>query len=339
METQWAENRAKLPHDFIRRSIGRAFDNLYSTGERDKFRTRIERTPAGGSEIYLSHRGAVEVYSDVQRTQTVWQPRPSDQQLEAEMLSRIMVKLGAKEEQAKAAAATAVAAPEAPVAAPAGPPARRPAGGVAAGRRRFRPCLAPRRSGARPQRLHGRRPRPLAGPVLRPLCRPGAPRPPGARLLRQAAQLRPPRWRRDRRSGALPRQRQVRGPVVDRRLGARRQGRSGERRYRQAHRQTAGRRVEVTAAGAAPARPSPDALLQPGQRQRRQCAGGRGGQRRHHHPAAGRLRLLAARTRRPAGARRPRREPARRGLHHPRARRPCRRRASRWPGASGCRSG
>ncbi|MDP1893085.1 MAG: outer membrane protein assembly factor BamC, partial [Hydrogenophaga sp.] len=43
METDWAENRAKLPQDIIRRTIGKVFENLYSTGERDKFRTRLER--------------------------------------------------------------------------------------------------------------------------------------------------------------------------------------------------------------------------------------------------------------------------------------------------------
>ena len=112
METEWAENRAKVPLDFIRSTIGRAFDNLYSTGERDRFRTRVERA-SGSSEIYISHRGLVEVYSDTQKTQTIWQPRPSDPQLEAEFLSRLMVKLGAKEEQAKAAVATTAAAPAA----------------------------------------------------------------------------------------------------------------------------------------------------------------------------------------------------------------------------------
>ena len=111
METQWAENRAKLPQDIIRRTVGRALDALYSTGERDKFRMRVERTPAG-SEVYITHRGMVEVYADTLKTQTIWEPRPADPQLEAEMLSRLMVKLGVKEETAKAAVVqTAVAAP------------------------------------------------------------------------------------------------------------------------------------------------------------------------------------------------------------------------------------
>ncbi len=106
METEWAENRAKLPQDIIRATVGRVFDSLYSTGERDKFRTRVERTPSG-TEVYITHRGMVEVYSDQLKEQTVWQPRAADPQLEAEFLSRLMVKLGAKEEVAKVAVAAA----------------------------------------------------------------------------------------------------------------------------------------------------------------------------------------------------------------------------------------
>lgn len=104
METEWAENRAKLPQDIIRQTIGRVFDSVYSTGERDKFRTRVERT-AKGTEVYISHRGMVEVFSNSQKDSTIWQPRPADPQLEAEFLQRLMVKLGAKEEAAKATTA------------------------------------------------------------------------------------------------------------------------------------------------------------------------------------------------------------------------------------------
>lgn len=105
METDWAENRAKLPQDFIRRTIGKVFENLYSTGERDKFRTRLERNAAGGTELYISHRGMQEVYTSTQKDQTVWQPRPADMELEAEFLRRLMVKLGMSEAQAQAATA------------------------------------------------------------------------------------------------------------------------------------------------------------------------------------------------------------------------------------------
>jgi outer membrane protein assembly factor BamC len=110
METDWAENRAKIPQDLIRRSIGRVLDTLYDTGERDRFRMRLERT-AAGSEIFLSHRGMVEVFVNPNRSeqaQTIWTPRPNDPQLEAEFLSRMMVKLGAKEEAARTMAASPV---------------------------------------------------------------------------------------------------------------------------------------------------------------------------------------------------------------------------------------
>ncbi|MFN3957764.1 MAG: outer membrane protein assembly factor BamC [Tepidimonas ignava] len=105
LETDWAENRAKIPQDIIRATIGKLFDNLYSTGERDKFRTRVERNERGGSDIFISHRGMVEVYSNERKDNTVWQPRPADPELEAEFLRRLMVKLGVTQEQAKAAVA------------------------------------------------------------------------------------------------------------------------------------------------------------------------------------------------------------------------------------------
>ena len=115
METDWAENRAKLPQDFIRSTIGRLFENLYSTGERDRFRTRLERTANGGTEIYISHRGMVEVYSSKDKDQTVWQPRPADVELETEFLRRLMVKLGVAEAQAQAVTASAPVQPAARV--------------------------------------------------------------------------------------------------------------------------------------------------------------------------------------------------------------------------------
>ena len=119
METNWNENRAKLPQDIIRSTIGKVFDGLYSTGERDMYRSRIERMPAGGSEIFISHKGMQEVYVTSQRDQTSWQNRPNDPMLEAEMLSRLMLKLGAKDEDAKAAllAANAPKTATSPVAA------------------------------------------------------------------------------------------------------------------------------------------------------------------------------------------------------------------------------
>ncbi|HEY0064385.1 MAG TPA: outer membrane protein assembly factor BamC [Telluria sp.] len=110
METEWAENRAKIPQDLIRRSIGKVFDSLYGTGERDKFRTRIERNAAGGTEIYISHRGAEEVLTGPQKEQATWTVRPNDPELEAIFLSKLMARLSgvAEPKAAEAAATTAV---------------------------------------------------------------------------------------------------------------------------------------------------------------------------------------------------------------------------------------
>ncbi len=101
METDWAENRAKIPMDFIRRNLGKLIDSLYSTGERDKFRTRLERTASGETEIYISHRGATEELVGSNNDTTVWTARPSDPELEAEFLSRVMVRLGADKQHSQ----------------------------------------------------------------------------------------------------------------------------------------------------------------------------------------------------------------------------------------------
>ncbi len=100
METDWAENRAKIPQDGVRKLLGKVIDGLYSTAERDKFRTRIEKT-TDGTEIYISHRGMIEVYSSEGKNNTVWQPRPVDPELEAEMLRRLMLRFGVENAKAQ----------------------------------------------------------------------------------------------------------------------------------------------------------------------------------------------------------------------------------------------
>jgi outer membrane protein assembly factor BamC len=112
METDWAENRAKLDAGPIRNFFGRVLDSLYSTGERDKFRTRLERgVQPGTTEIYISHRGMEEVYMSAQApdgTQsTMWQPRPPDPNLEAEMLGRLMTRFGVESQRAQKEVASA----------------------------------------------------------------------------------------------------------------------------------------------------------------------------------------------------------------------------------------
>ena len=122
LETDWAENRAKIPQGGLRSLIGKVFDNLYSSGEQDMYRTRLERSKDGNStEIYVSHYGKEEVLSADQST-TKWQSRPNDPGLEATMLQLLMAKLGGSADAAapsaqgaaaeKASADSGVAAPK-----------------------------------------------------------------------------------------------------------------------------------------------------------------------------------------------------------------------------------
>jgi len=112
METEWNENRGKIPQDFVRNTLGKVFDSIYSTGERDKFRTRLERLPDGSTEIYISHRGAEEVVTGSQKESTVWTARANDPGLEAQFLARLMTRLGGNEDaESKTAVASAVVQP------------------------------------------------------------------------------------------------------------------------------------------------------------------------------------------------------------------------------------
>jgi len=109
LETEWTENRGDIPQDVIRRTLGKVADFLWSASTRDKFRTRLERSTDGGTEIFISHRGAEEVS---QGDDFVWQFRPNDPELEAEMLTRLMVYLGINEKQAEQQIAQAQAKPQ-----------------------------------------------------------------------------------------------------------------------------------------------------------------------------------------------------------------------------------
>jgi outer membrane protein assembly factor BamC len=112
METAWYENRDKLPNDLLRNTLGKLFDNLWDTGLRDKYRTRLERDSAGGTNIYIAQQGMAEVFTDREKSNVAWRPRPNDPEAEAAMLSRLMLRLGAKEADAKMlASATPATAP------------------------------------------------------------------------------------------------------------------------------------------------------------------------------------------------------------------------------------
>jgi outer membrane protein assembly factor BamC len=103
LETDWNENRADIPQGVIRRVLGKALDTLYSSATRDKYRVRLEHgTDPATTEIFLTHRGVEEVYTGSSvDSPTTWKPRDPDPELEAEMVKRLMVFLGADTQQAK----------------------------------------------------------------------------------------------------------------------------------------------------------------------------------------------------------------------------------------------
>ena len=105
METDWAENRAKIAQDWIRSTIGGALDSIYNTGERDKYKTRLEVSKPGETEVYITQRGAIEkctTDSTGNCISTIWTARPNDPELEAAFLARLMERLGMTQEMAKA---------------------------------------------------------------------------------------------------------------------------------------------------------------------------------------------------------------------------------------------
>jgi outer membrane protein assembly factor BamC len=108
METDWAEKRVKVPDTWVRSQLSRMLNSLYSTAERDKFRTRLE-TDGKVTEVFVSHRGMVEELTGPQKETSVWVPRASDPELEAEFLRRIMLKF-APEQVASAAPGAGAAA-------------------------------------------------------------------------------------------------------------------------------------------------------------------------------------------------------------------------------------
>lgn len=108
METEWHEDREKIPDDFVRRTVGRVLDKMWSTPRRDKFRTRLEKgAEPDTTEIFVSNRAVEEVYTNANQDTTKWVPLPADREQEAEMLSRLLLKIGGPDTRVASAAKTA----------------------------------------------------------------------------------------------------------------------------------------------------------------------------------------------------------------------------------------
>jgi outer membrane protein assembly factor BamC len=106
LETDWAENRAKIGGGVITDTLSKIAPLLVTSPERDKYRTRLERLGNDKTEVFLSHEGMALVAStsgevDQRRAKPKWQYRARDPNLEAEMLYRMAVAFGVPSESSE----------------------------------------------------------------------------------------------------------------------------------------------------------------------------------------------------------------------------------------------
>ncbi|MBB1628913.1 outer membrane protein assembly factor BamC [Achromobacter sp. UMC71] len=113
IETDWAENRAKIPESWLRQALGAVLESAWDSGEREKFRTRVERVN-GHTEVYVSHRQMLEKRVGGDGSQVQWQNGKEDPGLNAAMLARMMVYLGSDVDNARKLVQQAEAAPQKP---------------------------------------------------------------------------------------------------------------------------------------------------------------------------------------------------------------------------------
>jgi len=108
METDWAENRADVPKDFLQQFSSKYLSFGNDTYKRDKFRSRIERGAEPGTvEIFISHRGAAQVPTKLSQgagEDWNWTLLPPNPELEAEFLERLMIAFGTPAPKAAEAA-------------------------------------------------------------------------------------------------------------------------------------------------------------------------------------------------------------------------------------------
>jgi len=99
LETDWLANKVGLPTSFI----GSFIDNLFSSSEiMDKYRIRIEwDAEKKVSRVFINHQGLREIADEeednISVVTTKWVPRPTEPELEVEMLMRFMAFRGLSE--------------------------------------------------------------------------------------------------------------------------------------------------------------------------------------------------------------------------------------------------
>ncbi|VFR33581.1 Outer membrane protein NlpB, lipoprotein component of the protein assembly complex (forms a complex with YaeT, YfiO, and YfgL); Lipoprotein-34 precursor [plant metagenome] len=114
IQTEWTENRAKVPEGWIRSALGSIIDQAWDSGERERFRTRIERVD-GRTEVYVSHEQMLEKrIGGYDSAQVAWEHGKEDPGLNAAMLARMLVFLGTDVERARTLVAQAESQPQRP---------------------------------------------------------------------------------------------------------------------------------------------------------------------------------------------------------------------------------
>jgi outer membrane protein assembly factor BamC len=121
METDWNETHAQINEGLIRNTLSKAMGNSYVASERNKYRTRLEANPKGGTYVFISQKGMQEALSGTNNDSTEWKPKPNDPGLEAEYLKRLMASLATAD--SRAAAGSTQSAPLSPAGAQAAPSA------------------------------------------------------------------------------------------------------------------------------------------------------------------------------------------------------------------------
>lgn len=101
MTTDWAENRANIPDDWFRRTIGKVIDFAYSSGTRDSFRTLVSRGSSDVTDISITHSAMEEMLTGQDKSTSRWVERPRDPALEAMFLAKLMQKFGLTDAQSK----------------------------------------------------------------------------------------------------------------------------------------------------------------------------------------------------------------------------------------------
>ncbi|ABX15458.1 outer membrane protein assembly factor BamC [Burkholderia multivorans] len=101
METDWNETRPQINDGLIRSVISKAMGNSYVTAERNKYRTRLDAAPNGGTYVFISQKGMREALTGANNDSSKWEPKPNDPGLETEYLKRLMAVLAQNEQRAK----------------------------------------------------------------------------------------------------------------------------------------------------------------------------------------------------------------------------------------------